>query len=161
VSTRKNAAKIAPALRSAAKSVGDAVGKATAKIRKAVADAKTTRAAKSKPAPPAKRSAAPKQAASRPAPAVRTRKPLGGVADAALQGDDYEPQQASAHAPFRSTGGDDRSIDEQLPAEMTTNDQFSDEDHFTNHSGDPRIGTHNRSYEPPAGSDEDDDTPEI
>ena len=31
---------------------------------------------------------------------------------------------------------------------MSTNDRFSDEDRFTNRSHDPRIGTHNRTYEP-------------
>ena len=27
-------------------------------------------------------------------------------------------------------------------------ERWNDEDHFTNRSGDPRIGTHRRSYEP-------------
>jgi hypothetical protein len=137
--------------------VTKAVAKATEKIKKTVAKAKASRSAAK--AAPAKRPAA------RPAPsAPRPRKPLGGIADSAFQGDDYEPQQTSTHAPFRNTSGGERSIDEQLPAEMTTNEQFSDEDHYTNHSGDPRIGTHNRSYEAPAATSsegDEDDTPEI
>jgi hypothetical protein len=72
--------------------------------------------------------------------------PLGGSALADRnQEDDYTPHQLSARAPFRG-GGDD--IDDELPTEMSTNDRFSGEDRFTNHSHDPRIGTHNRTYEP-------------
>ena len=88
--------------------------------------------------------------------------PLGGSALATRnQEDDYTPHQLSSKAPFRG-GGDD--VDDELPTEMTSNDRFSGEDRFTNRSHDPRIGTHNRTYEPAeapgagdAGSDDEDD----
>ena len=75
--------------------------------------------------------------------------PLGGSAlDSRNQEDDYTPHQLSSKAPFRG-GGDD--VDDELPTELTSNDRFSGEDRFTNHSHDPRIGTHNRTYEPAEG----------
>lgn len=57
----------------------------------------------------------------------------------------YTPPLTSSKASFRSDGSDHqqdqdffRSVDET---------SWSDEDHYTNKSGDPRIGTHGRTYE--------------
>jgi len=58
----------------------------------------------------------------------------------------YSPTQTSLKGPFRSSGSD-----QQRDQEFATGaglDRWNDEDHYTNKSGDPRIGTHRRSYEP-------------
>jgi hypothetical protein len=57
----------------------------------------------------------------------------------------YIPKQTSLKSSFRSTG-EERQRDQRL-AELA-DERFNDEDHFTNKSGDPRIGTHHRKYEP-------------
>ena len=54
----------------------------------------------------------------------------------------YTPTQTSLKTPFRADGSD-RQRDQDLPGEG-----WNDEDHYTNKSGDPRIGTHGRAYEP-------------
>lgn len=56
----------------------------------------------------------------------------------------YTPKQTNGKASFRADGNDkqrdqDRGIDDE---------RWNDEDRLTNKSGDPRIGTHGRSYEP-------------
>ena len=58
----------------------------------------------------------------------------------------YTPNQTSLKASFRSTG-EDRQRDQEF-ASGYADERWNDEDHFTNKSGDPRIGTHGRSYEP-------------
>jgi hypothetical protein len=58
----------------------------------------------------------------------------------------YSPKQTSLKGPFR-TRGDDHQRDQEL-AEGYVEERWSDEDRFTNKSGDPRIGTHHRKYEP-------------
>lgn len=58
----------------------------------------------------------------------------------------YTPTQTSLKGPFRTSGAD-----RQRDQEFTRNDRderWNDEDRLTNKSGDPRIGTHGRSYEP-------------
>lgn len=57
----------------------------------------------------------------------------------------YSPKQTSGKASFRSDGGD-QQLDQEMP--IGAADRWQDEDHFTNKSGDARIGTHGRSYEP-------------
>jgi hypothetical protein len=57
----------------------------------------------------------------------------------------YSPKQTSVKASFRSDGGD-QQLDQEMP--IGAADRWQDEDHFTNKSGDARIGTHGRSYEP-------------
>src|SRR5438067_11913146 len=54
----------------------------------------------------------------------------------------YAPKQTSLKTSFRATGAD-RQRDQDVPGE-----RWNDEDHYTNKSGDPRIGTHGRAYEP-------------
>jgi hypothetical protein len=60
--------------------------------------------------------------------------------------DSYSPTQTSLRAPFRSSG-DDRERDQEFAGGIDDN-RWKDEDRLTNKSGDPRIGTHNRTYEP-------------
>jgi hypothetical protein len=58
----------------------------------------------------------------------------------------YTPTATSSKAGFRSDGAD-----HQRDQEFSTgvaDDRWNDEDHLTNKSGDPRIGTHRRTYEP-------------
>lgn len=57
----------------------------------------------------------------------------------------YSPRQTSLKSSFRSDGAD-RQFDQEMP--IGAADRWQDEDHFTNKSGDARIGTHGRSYEP-------------
>jgi hypothetical protein len=57
----------------------------------------------------------------------------------------YVPKQTSLKASFRSNGADQQD-DQQLP--LGAGERFQDEDHYTNKSGDARIGTHGRTYEP-------------
>lgn len=54
----------------------------------------------------------------------------------------YSPKQTSLKSSFRANGAD-RQRDQDPIGE-----QWNDEDHYTNKSGDPRIGTHGRAYEP-------------
>src|ERR1051325_5072349 len=56
----------------------------------------------------------------------------------------YTPTQTSLKGPFRASGADRQRDQDDVVAE----DRWNDEDRFTNKSGDPRIGTHGRSYEP-------------
>ena len=58
----------------------------------------------------------------------------------------YTPKQTSVKASFR-TDGDDRQRDQEF-ADGYADESWGDEDHFTNKSGDPRIGTHHRKDEP-------------
>ena len=58
----------------------------------------------------------------------------------------YSPTQTSLKGPFRADG-DDHQRDQEL-ANGYADERWSAEDRFTNKSGDPRIGTHGRSYEP-------------
>ena len=57
----------------------------------------------------------------------------------------YTPQQTSLKSGFRSDGAD-RQRDQEFSGGFA-DDRWNDEDHYTNKSGDPRIGTHGRSYE--------------
>lgn len=95
------------------------------------------------------------QAAPEPA-AARTRKPAVQTAErkrrpqADIPVDTlaaaYIPTQTSLKAPFRADGAE-RQSDQEF-ARGVADDRWNDEDHFTNKSGDPRIGTHGRTYEP-------------
>lgn len=102
--------------------------KLTARLRPkraAAATAKTPRSAS-----PAKRAAA-----------SRRRKVETDISDKALRST-YTPTQTSLKAPFRSSGAD-RQRDQDV-----ADQRWNDEDRITNKSGDPRIGTHRRKYEP-------------
>jgi hypothetical protein len=58
----------------------------------------------------------------------------------------YSPPVTSSKASFRSDGADHQR--DQEFAFTAADDRWNDEDHYTNRSGDPRIGTHGRTYEP-------------
>jgi hypothetical protein len=57
----------------------------------------------------------------------------------------YTPPLASGKSGFRSDGADHQR-DQQFAAGYG-DERWNDEDRFTNKSGDPRIGTHGRTYE--------------
>jgi hypothetical protein len=52
----------------------------------------------------------------------------------------YTPTQTSLKGPFRTSGAD-----HQRDQDDDSTERWRDEDHFTNRSGDPRIGTHGRT----------------
>lgn len=56
---------------------------------------------------------------------------------------EYIPPLTSSKTSFRNNGADHQRDQDAVAA-----DRWNDEDHFTNKSGDPRIGTHQRTYEP-------------
>jgi hypothetical protein len=58
----------------------------------------------------------------------------------------YTPTQTSLKGPFRTSGAD-RQRDQDF-AQGAADERWNDEDRLTNKSGDPRIGTHGRTYEP-------------
>ncbi|MEO8218841.1 MAG: hypothetical protein ABI718_17335, partial [Acidobacteriota bacterium] len=58
---------------------------------------------------------------------------------------DATPSQQSAKGSMDERGSWS-AREEDVVAESGA--KFADEDHFTNHTGDPRIGTHGRKYEP-------------
>lgn len=58
----------------------------------------------------------------------------------------YTPQLTSSKAGFRSDGADHQR-DQDFSRGVADAD-WNDEDHLTNKSGDPRIGTRRRTYEP-------------
>lgn len=67
----------------------------------------------------------------------------------------YTPADTSSKASFRSSGQDHHN--DQEFALGVSDERWNDEDRLTNKSGDPRIGTHGRTYEPEearAGSSE-------
>jgi len=57
----------------------------------------------------------------------------------------YMPKQTSLKTSFRASG---KELDrDQEFAGSFADERWNDEDHYTNKSGDPRIGTHHRKYE--------------
>ena len=58
----------------------------------------------------------------------------------------YMPTQTSLKEPFRATGRDHQN--DQEYGRGPESDRWRAEDRYTNKSGDPRIGTHGRTYEP-------------
>ncbi len=61
----------------------------------------------------------------------------------------YTPADTSSKASFRSSGQDHHD-DQEFPMGVA-DERWNDEDRLTNRSGDPRIGTHGRTYEPEEG----------
>lgn len=60
-------------------------------------------------------------------------------------GTTYTPPATSSKSGFRDDGADHQRDQE---FSRGADDRWNDEDHLTNKSGDPRIGTHRRTYEP-------------
>lgn len=67
---------------------------------------------------------------------------------------EYVPAQTSLKTSFRADGSD-RQRDQEDYARRAADDRWRDEDLYTNHSNDPRIGTRGRSYEPGERSNDD------
>jgi hypothetical protein len=120
------------AIRKAGGAIARTARKLTAKLNPRKRTAKTAETARKKVA-----------ATSKPATA-RTKQPRTDV-PLDLIASTYSPKQTSLKTSFRSDGAD-RQHDQEMP--IGGADRWQDEDHFTNKSGDTRIGTHGRSYEP-------------
>ena len=88
----------------------------------------------------------PPQAATKPAasaPRITRRTPDIALDELARN---YTPGHTSLKSSFRE-GGVARTQDQDMAGGFSS-ERWNDEDHFTNKSGDPRIGTHGRTYEP-------------
>ena len=59
----------------------------------------------------------------------------------------YTPPRTSSKAGFRADGADHQR-DQEFGRGVADDERWNDEDRYTNRSGDPRIGTHRRTYEP-------------
>lgn len=119
-------------VRKAGGAIARTARKVTAKLDPRKRTAKKAEAAKKKIA------AKPKTATAR-ARQPRTDVPLDLIADT------YSPKQTSLKTSFRSDGADQQR-DQEIP--IGDANRWQDEDHFTNKSGDARIGTRGRTYEP-------------
>ncbi len=131
-SAKKTISRVTAAVKKTAKKV-------TAKLRPANAKTAAKPAAKT-PAPPAvgnRRTTARKH---RPTKDVARKGAPAIPASTAIP--EYTPTQTSLKGSFRSSGAE-RQRDQDSAA-----DRWNDEDRLTNKSGDPRIGTHGRTYEP-------------
>jgi hypothetical protein len=115
--------------------------KLTTKARKVTAKLNPRRRAE------AKVTAAPAPKAAKPQRTPLTERPQRRQTDIPLDliAATYSPRQTSVKTSFRSNGADQQN-DQEMP--LGAGDRWQDEDHFTNKSGDTRIGTHGRSYEP-------------
>ena len=84
----------------------------------------------------------------RKAATTGTARPVRREADIPLDVLDrsYTPPLTSSKSGFRSDGADHQH-DQEFSRGVADAD-WNDEDHFTNKSGDPRIGTRRRTYEP-------------
>jgi hypothetical protein len=104
------------------------------------------RSSEKRTAEPAPGAAAPRQ--SRPKADHAQARPAKRETDIPLDviGNAYTPQATSSKSGFRSDGADHQR--DQEFSRGVADDRWNDEDHFTNKSGDPRIGTHRRTYEP-------------
>jgi len=127
------------------KSIVKKAGGAIARTAKKVSSKARKMTAKLKPRKRVAAAPAPPQA--RPKSAPVTARPKQNQTDIPLDliAAMYSPKQTSGKAAFRSSGVDQQNDQEML---LGGADRWQDEDHFTNRSGDARIGTHGRSYEP-------------
>jgi hypothetical protein len=82
--------------------------------------------------------------ASAPKPGRTTRREADIPMD--VISDHYNPRFTGGKAGFRSDGADHQN--DQEFAYGVADERWNDEDRLTNKSGDPRIGTHRRTYEP-------------
>ena len=111
------------------------------------------KAAKAKRLRPARKSkeaaaAAPPPVKPKKRPAAKASRPARREADIPFDvlNKTYIPKQTSLKSGFRASG-EDRSRDQEF-ASGYIETRWNDEDRLTNRSGDPRIGTHHRKYEP-------------
>jgi hypothetical protein len=114
--------------------------KKQSRIRRAAATvARVLTRGKKKAAPKAKTATAEPKKRTRPA-RPQTDIPIDQLEKA------YMPTQTSMKAGFRESGADHQR--DQEFAKGAADTRWNDEDRLTNKSGDPRIGTHGRTYEP-------------
>ena len=92
--------------------------------------------------------AEPEQTRAEHAPQPPAERPIRRDTDIPLEvlNDAYTPPVTSSKASFRSDGSD-HQLDQEF-ANGRADTRWRDEDRITNKSGDPRIGTHRRTYEP-------------
>lgn len=92
--------------------------------------------------------AAPQQSAAKRREPMRASRPVNRPTDVPLDliSSTYTPTQTSLKGPFRADGSD-QARDQELAGGFA-DERWNDEDRITNKSGDPRIGTHRRTYEP-------------
>jgi hypothetical protein len=127
------------------KSVVKRAGGAIARTAKKVTNKARKMTARLNPRKRAKVAASPAPTKPRSAPA--TARPKRNQTDIPLDliAATYSPKQTGMKTSFRSDGADQQN-DQEMP--LGAGDRWQDEDHYTNKSGDARIGTHGRSYEP-------------
>jgi hypothetical protein len=144
-------------VKTAARKAGSKVARTTRKLttkrnpRKQIAKAKNAPVAKKKKATVAKAvakatmSAEPQAAKPKPNPPAA--RPVQRTSDVPIDliAEWYTPKQTSLKGSFRSDGSDQQN-DQEIS--LGDSDRFQDEDHFTNKSGDARIGTHGRASVP-------------
>jgi hypothetical protein len=127
-SSSKAVSRVAGAVKKTAK-------KLTSRLRKPKAEA----------APPSSAAASRREAPKKPAASpARKRRPQTDIPAGALNR--YTPTQTSLKAGFRANGAD-RQRDQEF-VRGVADERWNEEDRLTNKSGDPRIGTHGRTYEP-------------
>lgn len=131
------------ARKSAVRRAGTAIARTAKKLTSKLRPAKRKKAEPVKAKAKATKGATPKVKIARTTPRTASR-PTKRTSDIPLDvvARTYSPPQTSLKTSFRADGAD-RQRDQDLPIEG-----WKDEDHYTNKSGDPRIGTHGRAYEP-------------
>lgn len=135
--------------KSVVKKAGSAIAKTTRKLTTKLRPHKRVAKAKKAPEPQvAKAKKAPEPQVAKPkrnpSPVTHTTQRTSDV-PLDLLIDAYVPSQTGMKSSFRSDGADQQNDQEISPG---ATDRFLDEDHFTNKSGDARIGTHGRTSVP-------------
>ena len=125
-----------------------AAGKLKARKQTSPTPAVRNQAPKAQPAKQATGNRTPSKArtppaSAKPAPRSAKRTPDIEFGDLAKN---YTPAHTSLKSSFREAGV--ARTEDQDMAGGFSDERWNDEDHFTNKSGDPRIGTHGRTYEP-------------
>jgi hypothetical protein len=130
--------------KSAVKRAGGAVARTARKLATKLDPRKHAKVAAAPAAKKAK-AAKPKATPAKPSPAPS--RPMRRESDVPMDviAQSYAPSQTSIKTSFRSDGAD-HERDQELPP--GAGERFENEDHFTNKSGDSRIGTHGRTHEP-------------
>lgn len=129
--------------RKALSKVTSAVKRTASKVTAGLRKAKESVTREEKPAPaPLPRMAT--KSATKPAATARRKRPTADVSPEVLER--TLTPKTSMKAGFRASG-----VDQTRDQEMSrgfSDERWNDEDRLTNKSGDPRIGTHGRTYEP-------------
>lgn len=118
--------------------IADAVRKVTVRLRRSKSQAAPVEDSRPRQSKTAKSKTEPQAAARKRRP--QTDIPVDALTNA------YTPTQTSLKAGFRADGAD-RQRDQEMSRGIA-DERWNDEDRLTNKSGDPRIGTHGRTYEP-------------